>query len=102
MDARSLPARILWLLGAACILVLAFFFLVAAIVAGVLLAAGLLARVWWMGRKIRKAAEAGIVTTEYRVIERERIAAPRLPEGNGPLAEPGAEADRKPPPPDRS
>jgi hypothetical protein len=64
-------ARLLWFLGAAVILVLAFFFLAAALVAGLVLGAGLLARVWWVSRGIRKAAEEQIISTEYAVIERE-------------------------------
>ena len=84
MDSRSLLARLLGLLVAAGILALAFFFLAAAIVAGVLVAGVLLARLWWVSRKIRKAREAQFVTTEYRVVERERIAEPRLPGETGP------------------
>ena len=80
MAPRPVLARVLWFVVAAGILVLAFFFLLAAIVAGVLLAGVLLARLWWVSRRIRRAAEAQVVTTEYRVVERERLAQPGLPD----------------------
>jgi hypothetical protein len=83
-------ARILWLLSAALILVLAFFFLAAAIAAGAVLAAILLARIWWVNRRIRRAAEDGILSAEYTVVEREGQQG-RLPE-----------KDAGPPPGDRS
>jgi hypothetical protein len=83
MNPQALLARILWLAGAACVLVLAFFFFLAAVVAGALLVGGLLVRIWWVRRKMKKAAEAQFVSAEYRVVERERIVEPQLPDNSG-------------------
>jgi hypothetical protein len=63
------------------LVVLGFFFLAAALVAGALLGAVILIRLWWLQRKIRKAEEARYLTTEYTVVDRERPPDPRLPPG---------------------
>ena len=76
---RSLPERIVYGMLLAAVLVLGFFFLVAALIAGAILAGVILARFWWLKRKLAKAAEAEFITTEYTVVEREQPAAPRLP-----------------------
>jgi hypothetical protein len=81
-------ARIAWLVAALGILLLAFFFLVAAVAAGAVLAAALLARIWWVNRRMRKAAERGIVTAEYTVVEREAL--PRSEERHPSGTRPGA------------
>lgn len=72
--------RVLWFIMAICALALAFFFVAAAIMIGALIGAALLARMWWAHRKIAKAGERQILTTEYTVIERESPAQQRLPE----------------------
>jgi len=79
LRSRSLPERIIYGTLLAAVLVLGFFFLVAALIAGAILAGVILARFWWLKRKLAKAAEAEFITTEYTVIEREQPAAPRLP-----------------------
>ena len=79
MHGRSLLERFLFGIAALAVLVLGFFFLAAALVAGALLAGAILLRYWWISRRLRKAADAGIITTEYTVIEREAPPAPRLP-----------------------
>lgn len=71
--------RIIWFITALTILALAFFFIAAAIVVGVMLGAALIARIWWINRKMRKAAEDRILTTEYAVVEGERKAGELLP-----------------------
>lgn len=76
---RSLPERIVFGTLLAAVLVLGFFFLVAALIAGAILAGVILLRFWWLKRKLAKAAEAEFITTEYTVVEREQPAAPRLP-----------------------
>ena len=76
---RSLLERILYGILLLALLVLGFFFLAAALVAGAALAGVLLLRFWWLKRQLKKAAEAGIITTEYTVVEREQPTAPRLP-----------------------
>jgi hypothetical protein len=76
---RSLPERIVLGIVVLAVLVLGFFFLAAALVAGAMLAGVLLLRFWWLKRKLKKAAEAEFITTEYRILEREPPMAPRLP-----------------------
>ena len=71
--------RILWFITALVVLALAFFFIAAAVVVGAVLGAALIARIWWFNRKIRKAAEDRILTTEYAVVEREPQAGELLP-----------------------
>jgi len=73
---RSLPERILYGLLAVAVLALGFFFLVAALVAGALLAAVLLVRFWWLKRKLKRAADEEFITTEYTVVESEKVALP--------------------------
>ena len=79
MRDRSLPERLLYGIAALALLVLGFFFLAAALVAGALLTGAILLRYWWLSRRLRKAADAEIITTEYTVIEREAPPARRLP-----------------------
>lgn len=70
---RSLPERILYAILALALVVLGFFFLAAAVVAGAILAGVVLLRLWWLKRKLKKAAGEEFVTTEYTVIEREPL-----------------------------
>ena len=63
------------------LLVFAFFFLAAAIVAGAVLAIAFLIRIWWLSRRIRQAEEDQYLTTEYEVVDREPPESPRLPPG---------------------
>ena len=58
------------------VLVLGFFFLVAALIAGAILAGVILLRFWWLKRKLARAAQDEFITTEYRVVEREQLDAP--------------------------
>lgn len=67
---RSLPERILYGVLLLAVLVLGFFFLAAALVAGAILAGIILLRSWWLKRKLEKAADDGIITAEYTVVER--------------------------------
>ena len=97
--------RILWFITALIILALAFFFIAAALAVGAVLGTALIARIWWINRKMRKAAEQHILTAEYTVIERESAVRQRLPdEVEQPLpaerpfrASPGPEKDAPPP-----
>jgi hypothetical protein len=63
--------RVVWFAGALVVLVLAFFFLAVAAVAGAVLAAVLFVRIWWIGRKVGKAGRDQVITAEYTVVERE-------------------------------
>jgi type IV secretory pathway VirB3-like protein len=73
---RSLPERIVYGVLLAAVLVLGFFFLVAALIAGAILALLALARFWWVKRRLKQAADQEFITTEYSVIERERLESP--------------------------
>lgn len=69
------PAQMSWLqragavLAVATLAVLAFFFLTLALVAGAILAAVILARLWWLKRKLQRAAKDGVYEGEYVVIK---------------------------------
>lgn len=82
---RALPAaaafaeRIAVGAVAVALVVLGFFFLAAALVAGAVLATVFLIRVWWLRRRLRQAEEDQYLTAEYEVVDRERPQDPRLP-----------------------
>ncbi len=73
---RSLLERIVYGTLLVGVLVLGFFFLVAALIAGAILALVVLARFWWLKRRLRKAANEEFITAEYSVVERERLEKP--------------------------
>jgi uncharacterized metal-binding protein len=73
---RSLLERLVYGTLLAGVLVLGFFFLVAALIAATILALMVLARFWWVKRRLKQAADREFITTEYSVIERERIESP--------------------------
>lgn len=54
------------------VVVLGFFFLTMALVAGAILAAVILLRLWWLKRKLRSAAISGTYEGDYVVIEQAR------------------------------
>lgn len=70
---RSLLERVVYGILIAGVLVLGFFFLVAALIAGALLALLVLARLWWLKRRLKQAQDREFITTEYSVVDRERI-----------------------------
>jgi small-conductance mechanosensitive channel len=64
--------RVAYALLAFALLALAFFFLATAIAAGAILALALWVRLWWRGRRMRRAAaRAETIAGEYRVVEGE-------------------------------
>ena len=67
--------RILVALITLTLVVVGFFFLTVALIAGALVAAVFGARLWWMMRKLKRAQadadNANVVDGDYRVIERE-------------------------------
>jgi hypothetical protein len=65
----SLPERIVFFALGLIVLVAAFFFIGIALVAGAILAGVILLRFWWLKRKLRGAAQDGVVEGEYRVVE---------------------------------
>jgi hypothetical protein len=76
LRSRSLLERIVYGILLVAVLVLGFFFLVAALIAGAILASMALARFWWVKRKSKQAADEEFITTEYSVVERERLESP--------------------------
>ena len=85
IEARSWPARILLGIVAIAIFVLGFFFLTVALVAGAIVAVVVLARLWWLTRKVRRAQRDSVIDGEYVVVERavleERPPSPRSEPG---------------------
>ena len=77
----SLAERVLFGILALALLVLGMFFIVAALVAGSILAVVALLRLWWLRRRVRKAQEERYLSTEYTVVEREEPPTPSLPPG---------------------
>ena len=75
---QNLLERIVYGLLLLAVLVLGFFFLVAALVAGAVLAGIVLLRFWWLKRKLAKAQRDEFITTEYTVVEREQPGNPQL------------------------
>ena len=73
---RSLLERIVYGTLLLAVLVLGFFFFVAALIAGAILAGVILLRFWWLRHKLRKAADAEFITTEYSVVESEKLDQP--------------------------
>lgn len=72
-------ARILVTLVTAVLVVLGFFFLTVALIAGALVATVVGARLWWTLRKLKRAQPADdVVEGDYRVIEHESTVV-RLP-----------------------
>lgn len=74
---RNWLERILYALLGVTVLVLAFFFLTVALVAGALLAAIIAVRWWWLARKLRQHADQGTFEGEYTVVEKPLPAPPR-------------------------
>lgn len=66
---RNWLERVLYALLGLTVLVLAFFFLTVALVAGALLAAVIAVRWWWLARKLRQRADEGTLEGEYTVVE---------------------------------
>ncbi len=55
------------------LIVLGFLFLTAALIAGALLALGIIARWWWISRKLRRQRTKEILEGEYEVVERSEL-----------------------------
>lgn len=86
---QSWLTRLLFTLAAGVLLVVGFFFLTAALIAGALIALVAGTRLWWILRKLKRshatsAASSGALDGEYVVVERE--SAVRLPPSNTPPA----------------
>ena len=62
--------RFLVLFASAFLVVLGFFFLTVALVAGAVIALALIARWWWLARKLQRARAQQTLEGEYEVVER--------------------------------
>jgi membrane protein implicated in regulation of membrane protease activity len=62
--------RALLALLSAAILVLGFFFLTVALVAGALIALAVIVRWWWLARRLQRARAQGTLEGEYEIVER--------------------------------
>jgi len=61
--------RIVFFVLGLAILVVAFFFIGIALIAGAVLAVIILLRLWWLRRKLREAMNDDVVEGEYTVVE---------------------------------
>lgn len=62
--------RALYAIGGVAVIVIGFFFLTVALIAGALLALAVIARLWWLSRKLQRAQRRSVVEGEYEVVER--------------------------------
>ena len=62
--------RVLYAIGGVAVVMIGFFFLTVALVAGALLALVIVARLWWLSRKLQRARNRNVVEGEYEVVER--------------------------------
>jgi small-conductance mechanosensitive channel len=67
--AVSWPARALYGLLFAAVIVVGFFFLTVALAAGAIVALVILARLWWVARALRRTPEHAEIEGEFAVIE---------------------------------
>jgi hypothetical protein len=62
--------RVLYAIGGIAVVMIGFFFLTVALVVGALLALIIVARLWWLSRKLQRARNRNVVEGEYEVVER--------------------------------
>lgn len=62
--------RVLYAVGGVAVIVIGFFFVTVAIVVGAILALVIVARLWWLSRKLERARNRNVVEGEYEVVER--------------------------------
>ena len=60
----------LYAVGGVAVIVIGFFFVTVAIVVGAILALVIVARLWWLSRKLERARNRNVVEGEYKVVER--------------------------------
>ena len=61
---------VLYTIGGVAVVVIGFFFLTVALIVGALLALVVIARLWWLSRKLQRAQRRSVVEGEYEVVER--------------------------------
>lgn len=64
--------RVLYAIGGVAVVIIGFFFVTVAIVVGALLALAIVARLWWLSRKLQRARDRNVVEGEYEVVERSK------------------------------
>ena len=62
--------RVLYAVGGVAVIVIGFFCVTVAIVVGAILALVIVARLWWLSRKLERARNRNVVEGEYKVVER--------------------------------
>lgn len=62
--------RALFAMGGIAVIAIGFFFVTVALIVGALLALVIVARLWWISRKLRRARDRDVVEGEYEVVER--------------------------------
>ena len=70
---HSWPARVLYGFVAILVIATGFFFLTVALVAGAIVALVVLARLWWVSRRLRRAQGETEFDGEFAVIERHAL-----------------------------
>lgn len=79
MQKLSWPQRVLYAVLGLALLVLAFFFLTVALVAGALVAMVVLARLWWISRKLGARPADDTLEGEFRIVSRNDDESDRIP-----------------------
>lgn len=67
----NLLERVIYAIGAIVVIVIGFFFVTVAFFVGALLALAIVARLWWLSRKLKQAQNRNVVEGEYEVVERD-------------------------------
>lgn len=71
--------RLLVFLASAILVVLGFFFLTVALVAGAFIVSALIVRWWWLARKLQRARAQETLEGEYVIVERSGSDQVKLP-----------------------
>ena len=63
--------RVLFAIGGLAVIAIGFFFVTVAFIVGALLALVIVARLWWVSRKLQRARNRNVVEGEFEVVERD-------------------------------
>jgi membrane protein implicated in regulation of membrane protease activity len=70
MTPYRLVVRVVYALVCAALIVLAFFFVTVALIAGAIVALVVIGRLWWISRKLSRTQEQTQIEGEFTVVER--------------------------------
>jgi len=70
LSSRSLAERVSYAILGVALVVLAFFFLAVALIAGAIVALVVIGRLWWISRKLRQTPGQTEIEGEFTVVER--------------------------------